>query len=983
LARIFISHSSANNAAAIALSQWLLEQGYDDVFLDIDPKRGLMPGVRWQAALKAAADRCESVLFLVTPAWLASRWCRAEFDLARLLHKQVFGVVIEPVAAADLPVEMAMEWQLCHLVGEGEACPFDVEYEQKTVRVEFRQAGLDLLRRGLARAGLDARSFPWPPKDEPLRAPYRGMKALEPEDAAIFFGRNALTVRCLDALRGIVDRGIEKLFVVLGASGSGKSSFLRAGLWPRLARDDTKFLPLPVIRPQLAVISGTSGLAVSLAKAFERLGKTSPPGIIKQRLNESGTALGEMLDELLALAKQRLVATEEAKADPTVILAIDQAEELFNPDGAAEAARFLEILGSTLAPENTETGKSPRKILLAVTIRSDRYERLQNEPCLEGVRQHLFNLPPIPQSEFKSVIEGPAQRVEEAGGKIKIEPALVERLIADAQGADALPLLGFTLERLYADFGAGGVLTAAQYDALGGVQGSIQAAIQNAFAEPGRAPAVPAVATEQLACLRAAFVPWLARIDPQSGAPLRRVARLEDIPQGSRSSIERLVEARLIIADARGGVEVREIAHESLLRRWSALTAWLAEDAADLTVIEGIERASNEWVANGRAESWLDHRGDRLIAAEKLLQREDFRKRLGDNGLAYLSACRGLEDEQRRAREDGIAREEARLAEIAAAQARTGQLQRRTRRVQVGISALFMVLITGIVVRIYEKPLKQEYNWYTVGRPYMVGKVQPHVLKAQAERGLQPGDTFKECADVCPEMIVIPPGEFMMGSPDAETETYCYPNETPQHKVEITQPFAVSKFPVTFEQWDMCAINGDCDPDVSDSSFGHGRQPLINITWDDAQRYVAWLSKMTGKLYRLLTEAEWEYAARAGTTTAYTFGDDSALLGKHGWYKANSDSKPHPVGTKHPNPWGLHDMEGNVWQWVQDCYNVNYLGAPTDGSAWTSSGCSSRVLRGGSWISDPKYLRSACREYRSPDVRSDNRGLRVARSLGR
>ena len=137
---------------------------------------------------------------------------------------------------------------------------------------------------------------------------------------------------------------------------------------------------------------------------------------------------------------------------------------------------------------------------------------------------------------------------------------------------------------------------------------------------------------------------------------------------------------------------------------------------------------------------------------------------------------------------------------------------------------------------------------------------------------------------------------------------------------------------------------------------------------------------MTGKPYRLLTEAEYEYAARAGSTTAYSFGNDPALLAQYGWYNANSGAKPHPVGEKRPNAWGLYDLQGDVWQWLEDCYHDNYEGAPTDGSPWTAGKCSYRVLRGGSWYSAPELLRSGHREWRSKDNRSDNRGFRVRKN---
>ena len=678
MARLFISHSSVNNAAAVALRDWLFEQGFEnEVFLDIDPDRGVAPGERWQEALKAAADRCEAVLFLVSPAWLASRWCRNEFDLARLLHKRIFGLIVEPVPFEQLPTEMTAEWQLCELTGEDRFRGFDVEVLGKAERVEFREAGLDLLRRGIERAGLDARSFPWPPRDEPGRAPYRGLKALEPQDAAIFFGRDAWIVRGLDSIRGIAGRGTEKMLVILGASGSGKSSFLRAGLWPRLLRDDANFLPLPVIRPQTAAISGSTGLAVSLAGAFERLGAARPPGRIKEALGSGADAFGYLLDELLGLAKRRLVAIED---DPAIVLSLDQAEELFNPDGSVEAAAFLDLLAGVLV--STE-GTSARRLLVVATMRSDRYELLQAEPHLEAVKQDLFNLPPLPPAEFKSVIEGPAYRLVEAGGRLAIDPALTERLIANAQGADALPLLGFTLERLYADYGGEGHLTLADYEQLGGVQGSLEAAVADALAEPGRTPAIPPDRDTQLAALRAAFIPWLARIDPESGAPMRRVARRNEIPEASRAIVERLVEARLLVTDRRDGSDVVEIAHESLLRQWQTLTDWLEDAAAELKLIEGVERAAADWNANAKAEIWLDHRGDRLRDARQLVAQDAYRQRLGETDLAYLAACHDREETERRERE--------------VAQARALKLQRRVlSAVTVGfVAALVLAGLAG------------------------------------------------------------------------------------------------------------------------------------------------------------------------------------------------------------------------------------------------------------------------------------------------
>jgi len=188
---------------------------------------------------------------------------------------------------------------------------------------------------------------------------------------------------------------------------------------------------------------------------------------------------------------------------------------------------------------------------------------------------------------------------------------------------------------------------------------------------------------------------------------------------------------------------------------------------------------------------------------------------------------------------------------------------------------------------------------------------------------------------------------------------------------------------VTFADWDACVSVGGC-PKAGDSSWGRDTRPVINVGWDDAQTYVAWLSKMTGQPYRLLTEAEWEYAARAGTTTAYYWGGE---IGKE---NANCNDcgsewdnrqKTSPVGSFKPNAFGLYDMAGNVWQWVQDCYHGDYIEAPTDGSAWTSGDCSSRVVRGGSWYTHPHGLRSASRSWNATANRIGYLGFRVGRTL--
>ena len=234
-----------------------------------------------------------------------------------------------------------------------------------------------------------------------------------------------------------------------------------------------------------------------------------------------------------------------------------------------------------------------------------------------------------------------------------------------------------------------------------------------------------------------------------------------------------------------------------------------------------------------------------------------------------------------------------------------------------------------------------QWTWYTSVRPFLAANVWPYALKPATEAALKPGTSFRECAarspdnDYCPDMIVLPAGSFWMGARPSENQ----PLEQPQHKVRIAKPFAVSKYELTFDEWDTCATYGDCPKDTSDGSWGRGQRPVINVTWDEAQTYVKWLSKVTGKSYRLLSEAEYEYAARAGKETTYPWGNDIKLDGKAmancpGCGSKWDNKQPAPVGSFDPNGFGLYDVVGNVGAWTQDCVHNNYNGAPTDGSAW-------------------------------------------------
>ena len=268
-------------------------------------------------------------------------------------------------------------------------------------------------------------------------------------------------------------------------------------------------------------------------------------------------------------------------------------------------------------------------------------------------------------------------------------------------------------------------------------------------------------------------------------------------------------------------------------------------------------------------------------------------------------------------------------------------------------------------------------------------------LAAAAERR-RPGRVFRDCG-TCPEMVAVPPGSYMMGSPASEAGRDG--DEGPRHRVTIGYTLAVGVYEVTFAEWDACVDAGGCGGyRPEDEGWGRGSRPVIRVSWEDAREYVRWLSRETGQEYRLLSESEWEYVARAGTTAARYWGESESgqcryANGYDQTGEAERDfdrnfvdcsdgyAETAPVGVYEANAFGLHDVLGNVWEWTRDCWNASYSGAPADGSAWMSGDCSPRVLRGGSWYNYPGNLRSANRSRNSAGDRLSGLGFRVARTI--
>jgi formylglycine-generating enzyme required for sulfatase activity len=296
-----------------------------------------------------------------------------------------------------------------------------------------------------------------------------------------------------------------------------------------------------------------------------------------------------------------------------------------------------------------------------------------------------------------------------------------------------------------------------------------------------------------------------------------------------------------------------------------------------------------------------------------------------------------------------------------------------------------------------EEPLDESTQ-----EPTTLAAVNPDTATAPARATLVPTavETFRDCDD-CPVMVKVPSAQFMMGS--AKNEDGHQENEGPQRVVTITRPFAMGQFEVTIDDWDACVKDAGCKLKIKDEGWGRDKRPAINVSWEDINtQYLPWLSKKTGHKYRLPSEAEWEYAARASAgmnslAPKYSFGNNANELcafgngadatakeangGGFGSDCSDGYAATAPTGSFKPNQFGLFDVHGNVWEWVEDCWNESYADAPTDGKAWTSGDCSSRVVRGGSFNSDVPKLRSATRGWNQPSGRNRSIGFRVVREL--
>ena len=714
-------------------------------------------------------------------------------------------------------------------------------------------------------------------------SPYRGLEAMQEKDSDYFFGREHETVEVLSAVAADPDR----LPILFGYSGVGKSSLAQAGVLAALKRqawpqdcENVNGWPVGFEGSRqwcfLSLRPGTDPLK-ALAEVFLdtwQFTATDPERIRQQN------GLIELLRDGKASLSDLIDATERRRKElnqfmpPTFFLYVDQGEELYVRAEERQRRRFSELLAQAL---------SDPRLRAMMSMRSDFLGRLQADEPLFKVRRQI-DVAPLREKELREIIGRPAQLL---GARFETEGLIdiITRRTAEDSIKDvgALPLLSYTLDDMWTQMvrkGDGILRLPAQSVELGGVL--VDRANKFLAARPGAQNALRRVLTLRLATVR------------EDGEPTRRRAAREEFSEEEWRLVSELAAFpnRLVVTISKStGETYAEVAHEAIFRRWDKLREWIAGEREFLAWRTGLESARRGWETapqEAKEESLL--MGFPLVQARRwLAQRKEDLSRT-DREFIERSIER---DTAERRRSEGLRRRSRQLAALAA--------------------LLLLAIIVGPLLWWKRAWLNEQAYWI----------IHAHPLSAEKEHALAPAGEFVECAD-CPRMIVIPPGNFVMGS--LEPSPF-FKMELPPHAVTISRPFALSATEITVGQWQACVDHGDCAPIAVDPSTS-AMQPVVNVSWKDAQTYVGWLKRITGKDYRLPTEAQWEYAARGQRSPAktyYFFGNDEAELDQYAWYSDNADDKPHEVKGKKPNPFGLFDIYGNVAEWVEDCYHDRHV----------------------------------------------------------
>jgi WD40 repeat protein len=551
MASLFLSYSSVDRPAVARVRDRLEAEGFAALYLDFDPDRGTPPGRSWEREIYAQLRKTDGVIFFASTASVDSRWCFAELSLARSLGKPVFPLRLE--GGARLALLDDVQWVD---LAEGDG------------------AFIRLLT-GLRRAGLDpTESFAW----DPLRPPYPGLEPFAPEDAAVFFGRERESDRLLELLQPTLQRSRGRFVAIVGPSGSGKSSLLHAGLLPRLQRLEERWLLVPAVVPGARP---TEALAHSLARCLAAHDGERPFSEVRASLRHGAPALVELAQELARLSGGR----------PSVLVLVDQAEELLTRTGITEQRAFLDLLHGALQDD------SP--LWAVATLRSEFLSARPERAGLAEVVDDSLVVEPLSRARLPEVIKRPAQR---AG--LDFAPGLPERMVEETTGGDALPLLAYTLRELYQRAGRDGTVTVADYEAVGGVIGALQRRADRVLDDLIRRDRGQLVLPTLM---------QLAAVE-REGEPTRRRLAQSELDAEQQAVVEAFVDARLLTSSTSpGGETTCEVAHEALLRQWPPLREAIEAARSSLQMRSELERLATDWDQAEREESYL-LRGGRLHA---------------------------------------------------------------------------------------------------------------------------------------------------------------------------------------------------------------------------------------------------------------------------------------------------------------------------------------------------------------------------------
>lgn len=668
MAAIFFSHASEDDRLASEIEAWLRKSGFDDIFLD---HRSIRSGDKWTEALRRAGGSCRVVLCLVTPTWLASSECFGEFMAGWYAGRRIIPLIYEEGRTLD----HAQSERLTRVLHEDQGINLTLVGTPPTLNLDAQPHISKMLTEGLraagalVRVGLDPSVFPIDDRRDHegnlVKAPFPGLASFgdTDSDAAIFYGRSSEIAQVLDDLREFRASGDRQAFghtgrayVIEGASGSGKSSLLKAGVLPRLRRE-RGWVALRSFRPGAEPLLN---FAQALAKPIDEPNLPQASGTIRDRLLNSWRAAKSAVDakgsekpipsssiheplpaqsDLVMLRKLREqldseISTLKIKLDrpaATVLISIDQGEELAQATGE-EADAFADYLRAALL--QLQEGE-PAYYAVILTVRTDSFHEIQTSPRLDGILTRLFDLRSLPVYRIAEAIEEPASRYG-----VEIEPQLVEILMDDAGGKDSLPLLAFTLQRLWQQYEAEKRIRKVNYESMGKLLGIIEDAAERALRglDPAaqQGPLSGKISRSRDTSGQRTFVPALAQVN-ERGSTIRRTAELVAFDDEAKEILSSFERWRLVVTN---GTSI-EVAHEAMFRAWPRFLRWLEPERARLEALRGLESAASSWDSNERKADFISHAGRRLHQARALLKIEDFRRHIQHNPLVteYLRAA--------------------------------------------------------------------------------------------------------------------------------------------------------------------------------------------------------------------------------------------------------------------------------------------------------------------------------------------------------